>query len=55
MLYGRQLMKISKKYKNIILPIDSEHSGIFQTLNPQDKKTIKKVFILLHQGGLFLH
>ena len=53
MLYGRQLMKISKKYKNIILPIDSEHSGIFQTLNPQDKKTIKSIYITASGGPFF--
>tara|TARA_B100001248_G_scaffold59056_1_gene40181 strand:+ start:4916 stop:6067 length:1152 start_codon:yes stop_codon:yes gene_type:complete len=53
MLYGKQLMKISKKNKNVILPIDSEHSGIFQTLNPIDKKTIKSIYITASGGPFF--
>ena len=53
MLYGKQLMKISKKSKNVILPIDSEHSGIFQTLNPIDKKTIKSIYITASGGPFF--
>lgn len=53
MLYGKQLMKISKKNKNVILPIDSEHSGIFQTLNPKDKKNIKSIYITASGGPFF--
>ena len=53
MLYGKHLMKISKKNKNVILPIDSEHSGIFQTLNPIDKKTIKSIYITASGGPFF--
>ena len=45
LLYGKEIMKISKKFNNKIIPIDSEHSGVFQLL---------KKFILLPQEVLFM-
>ena len=37
-----------------ILPVDSEHSGVFQCLAKEDKKNIKKVILTASGGPFFL-
>jgi 1-deoxy-D-xylulose-5-phosphate reductoisomerase len=37
-----------------IIPVDSEHSGVFQCLSGENKKSVKKV-ILTASGGPFFH
>ncbi|RDY23899.1 1-deoxy-D-xylulose-5-phosphate reductoisomerase [Romboutsia maritimum] len=49
---GQLVMKEAKKYNVDILPVDSEHSAIFQALNGESHKTIEKI-ILTASGGPF--
>ena len=49
---GHIVMAMAEEYKVKILPIDSEHSAIFQCLNGENKKEIKKI-ILTASGGAF--
>ncbi len=49
---GIEIMKICKKTGARILPIDSEHSAIWQCLRGENKKEIKKI-ILTCSGGPF--
>ena len=51
---GDYIMDLAKKKNVRILPIDSEHSAIFQCLEKNNKKSIKKIF-LTASGGPFLH
>ncbi len=48
------LGEILKKHYKKIIPIDSEHSAIFQSLKGEDTKNIKKI-ILTASGGPFLN
>lgn len=41
-----------KKYNTTLLPVDSEHSALFQCLNGEDKKRVKRL-ILTASGGPF--
>ncbi len=49
---GELVMNEAKKYGVKILPVDSEHSAIFQSLRGNDLKTLKKI-ILTASGGPF--
>lgn len=49
---GHIIMPLAKKQRVNILPVDSEHSAIFQCLNGENKKTIHKV-LLTASGGPF--
>lgn len=50
---GHIVMELAKQYKVNILPVDSEHSAIFQSMQGnRDKKEIKKI-ILTCSGGPF--
>lgn len=49
---GEMVMKAAKKNNIKILPVDSEHSAIFQSLRGNDLKTLDKV-ILTASGGPF--
>ncbi len=49
---GEIVMAKAKEYGIKILPVDSEHGAIFQSLRGNDKKTLKKV-ILTASGGPF--
>ena len=53
---GEQVMQTAKKYGTQIIPVDSEHSAIFQCLNSNmtKSKTIKKI-LLTASGGPFRH
>lgn len=50
---GKKIMAIAKKYGVEIRPIDSEHSAIFQCLQGEDKKNIKKLIITCSGGPFF--
>lgn len=50
---GAFLRKIAAKTGAKIIPVDSEHSGVFQCLNGQKKKFLRKVY-LTASGGPFL-
>ncbi len=49
---GDLVNEVSRKYNATLIPVDSEHSAIFQTLNGYDKKDIKKL-IITASGGSF--
>ncbi len=49
---GKKIMTLAHKNKVQIIPIDSEHSAIFQCLQGEDPKNIKKI-ILTCSGGPF--
>lgn len=49
---GHIIMSMAKAYNVKILPVDSEHSAIFQSLNGQDKKSLKRI-LLTASGGPF--
>ena len=49
---GHLIMPLAKKMHVRILPVDSEHSAIFQSLNGENKKEIHKI-LLTASGGPF--
>ncbi len=49
---GHIIMPLAKEAGVKILPVDSEHSAIFQSLNGEDKKAIDKI-LLTASGGPF--
>lgn len=49
---GHIIMPLAKKYGVRILPVDSEHSAIFQALNGEEHKAIDKLLITA-SGGPF--
>ena len=51
---GEFIIELSKKYGAELIPIDSEHSAIFQCLIGEEKKNIHKI-ILTASGGPFLN
>ena len=51
---GHIIMPLAKEYSVSILPVDSEHSAIFQCLNGEKKSQIETLF-LTASGGPFRH
>jgi 1-deoxy-D-xylulose-5-phosphate reductoisomerase len=51
---GELVMGLARKNKVSILPVDSEHSAIFQCLAGNQARDLKKIF-LTASGGPFLH
>ncbi len=49
---GEWIMGLAKRRKTTVLPIDSEHSAIFQCLQGNDSKTVRRL-ILTASGGPF--
>ncbi|HOK50108.1 MAG TPA: 1-deoxy-D-xylulose-5-phosphate reductoisomerase, partial [Sedimentibacter sp.] len=49
---GSYIMNLAKKYKAPIIPVDSEHSAIFQCLMANEDKAVNKI-ILTASGGPF--
>lgn len=49
---GHIIMPLAKKRNVRILPVDSEHSAIFQALNGEDKRQISRI-LLTASGGPF--
>lgn len=49
---GHIIMPLAEKMGVSILPVDSEHSAIFQALNGEDKKSLHKIW-LTASGGPF--
>lgn len=49
---GHLIMPLAKEHHVKILPVDSEHSAIFQALNGEDKKEIENL-IITASGGPF--
>ena len=51
---GHIIMPLAKKYNVQILPVDSEHSAIFQALHGENYREIDKI-LLTASGGPFRH
>ena len=49
---GHIIMPLAKEYNVAILPVDSEHSALFQSLNGEPKNRISKI-LLTASGGPF--
>lgn len=49
---GHIIMPLSEKYKVSVLPVDSEHSAVFQSLQGEKKQQIRKI-LLTASGGPF--
>ncbi len=49
---GHIIMPLAREQNVAILPVDSEHSAIFQALNGENKRTIEKI-LLTASGGPF--
>ena len=49
---GRLIMPLAKEKNVKILPVDSEHSAIFQCMNGEDKRAVRKI-LLTASGGPF--
>ena len=49
---GHIIMPLAREKKVSILPVDSEHSAIFQCLNGEDKRQVEKI-LLTASGGPF--
>lgn len=52
-VYGEKIMALAKAHGAQIIPVDSEHSAIFQALQGNDKSSVEKL-ILTATGGPFL-
>ncbi len=50
---GDIVMKLAHEKKVEIIPIDSEHSAIFQCLNGENKKNMKKILLIASGGPFF--
>lgn len=50
---GSLVMDLAKEKSVKIVPIDSEHSAIFQILNEQNQKQVNKIIITASGGALF--
>ena len=49
---GHLITRLAKEYQVRILPVDSEHSAIFQALHGEDRKTVSRLLITA-SGGPF--
>jgi len=49
---GNIIKRLSKKNKSEIIPVDSEHSSIFQCLRGETKKAIDKIYLMGSGGPL---
>jgi len=49
---GSYIMNLAAEYNSEIIPVDSEHSAIFQSLMANDRKSINKI-VLTASGGPF--
>ena len=50
---GEIVMKAVKKYKVKLMPIDSEHSALFQCLNGEKKSDVKRLLLTCSGGALW--
>lgn len=51
---GQLVMERAQQYQAVLLPVDSEHSAIFQCLQGENRKSVEKI-ILTASGGSFRH
>jgi len=53
LLYGKQIMKIASKNNAEIIPIDSEHSALFQLIANEPTENIRRLYITASGGPFF--
>lgn len=51
---GELIMRTAKKHGSSVIPIDSEHSALFQCLEGKEHKSVRRL-LLTASGGPFLH
>lgn len=52
-VFGEQIVALSKKMNTVMIPVDSEHSALFQCLAGEDKTFVSEM-ILTASGGPFV-
>ncbi len=52
---GELIMPLAKKTGATIIPVDSEHSAIFQLFSQKNKKALKKIILPASGGPFFKH
>ena len=50
---GKKVMQLSKEQNTPIIPVDSEHSAIFQSLNGERQNKIEKILLTCSGGPFF--
>jgi 1-deoxy-D-xylulose-5-phosphate reductoisomerase len=50
---GTYVMELAKRYNTPILPVDSEHSAVFQCLQNEEMKSVKHLIITASGGPFF--
>ena len=53
LLFGEKINDTAKKYSGEIIPIDSEHSGLFQLIRNENINNIKKLYLTASGGPFF--
>lgn len=53
LLFGREISRISKKFGGELIPIDSEHSALFQLIRDEPRENIRKLYITASGGPFF--
>ena len=53
LLFGEKINDTAKKYSGEIIPIDSEHSGLFQLIKNENINNIKKLYLTASGGPFF--
>ena len=53
LVFGNQIMKIAKNINAEIIPIDSEHSALFQLIGNEPKENIRRLYITASGGPFF--
>ena len=53
LLLGNKITEVANKYSGEVIPIDSEHSGLFQLIKNEDVSNIKRVFLTASGGPFF--
>ena len=48
------ITEVANKYSGEVIPIDSEHSGLFQLIKNEDVSNIKRVFLTASGGPFFV-
>jgi len=51
-LEGEKVMELVEKHKGQIVPIDSEHSALWQSLKSGSKKEIKRLYLTMGKGKI---
>ncbi|MDR2539262.1 MAG: 1-deoxy-D-xylulose-5-phosphate reductoisomerase [Chlamydiales bacterium] len=51
---GEIIMRTAKEYRTSVIPIDSEHSALFQCLEGKENQSVRRL-LLTASGGPFLH